>query len=93
MVSSLATFRNVPSAGARHALDTYVLVNRVAGVAAGLYRFVATRHAWLDPGADHVCLVLRPVLAEHGDADDWFRLADASAIEPGHEAEERQRPS
>ena len=56
-------------------------------------RFVATRHAWLDPGADHVCLVLRPVLAEHGDADDWFRLADASAIEPGHEAEERQRPS
>ncbi|HOD82661.1 MAG: Nitroreductase family protein [Planctomycetes bacterium ADurb.Bin126] len=44
MVSSLATFRNVPSAGARHALDTYLLVNRVEGVTAGLYRFIAARH-------------------------------------------------
>ena len=43
-VSRLATFRNVPSAGARHALDTYVLANCVAGLTAGLYRFVATRH-------------------------------------------------
>lgn len=40
-----ATLRNVPSAGARHAFETYLLVNRVEGLQAGLYRFVATRHA------------------------------------------------
>lgn len=35
------TVRNVPSAGARHAFETYLLVNRVDGLAAGLYRFLA----------------------------------------------------
>ena len=39
-----ATLRTVPSAGARHALETYLLVNRVEGVKPGLYRFLATRH-------------------------------------------------
>jgi len=39
-----ATLRTVPSAGARHAFETYLLVNRVEGVASGLYRFLATRH-------------------------------------------------
>jgi SagB-type dehydrogenase family enzyme len=42
-----ATLRTVPSAGARHAFETYLLVNRVSGLEAGLYRFVATRHALL----------------------------------------------
>jgi flavin reductase (DIM6/NTAB) family NADH-FMN oxidoreductase RutF len=58
-------------------------------------RFVGRRVAWLDPGTDHVCLVLRPEAAE----------VDAAALRPGvlwfggvsdvhaaHEAEERQRP-
>ena len=40
----LATFRTVPSAGARHAFETYVLVNRVEGLQPGLYRFLAIRH-------------------------------------------------
>jgi SagB-type dehydrogenase family enzyme len=39
-----ATFRTVPSAGARHALETYLLVNRVEGLAPGLYRFLAIGH-------------------------------------------------
>lgn len=39
------TFRTVPSAGARHAFETYLLLNRVEGVQPGLYRFLATRHA------------------------------------------------
>lgn len=39
-----ATIRTVPSAGARHPLETYVLANRVEGLKPGLYRFVATRH-------------------------------------------------
>lgn len=41
------TLRNVPSAGARHAFETYLLVNRVAGLQPGLYRYVAGEHALL----------------------------------------------
>ena len=37
----------MPSAGARHAFETYLLVNRVDGLEPGLYRFIATRHALL----------------------------------------------
>lgn len=55
-------------------------------------RFVGRRHAWLDPGADHTCLVLRPVSAERAGAGAvWLRLADATDIDAGHKAEERQR--
>lgn len=39
------TFRTVPSAGARHALDTYLLANRVEGLEPGLYRYMAVEHA------------------------------------------------
>jgi SagB-type dehydrogenase family enzyme len=38
------TQRTVPSAGARHCFETYVLVNRVEGLASGLYRFLAVEH-------------------------------------------------
>lgn len=37
-------FRTVPSAGARHAFETYLLVNRVAGVEPGLYRYSAVKN-------------------------------------------------
>lgn len=39
------TLRTVPSAGARHPFETYLLVNRVAGLEPGLYRYAAGRHA------------------------------------------------
>jgi len=39
-----ATFRNVPSAGARHALETYLLINNVRDVPAGIYKFLAIDH-------------------------------------------------
>ncbi|MHA1168555.1 MAG: SagB/ThcOx family dehydrogenase, partial [Candidatus Hodarchaeales archaeon] len=39
-----ATLRTVPSAGARHAFETYVLVNRVKDLQPGLYRFMAINH-------------------------------------------------
>lgn len=42
------TFRTVPSAGARHAFETYILANRVAGLPAGLYRYIALKHALLE---------------------------------------------
>ena len=39
--------RTVPSAGARHAFETYLLVHRVEGLKPGLYRFLALGHALL----------------------------------------------
>ena len=39
-----ATFRTVPSAGARHAFETYLLANDVEGLEPGLYRFLALTH-------------------------------------------------
>ncbi|WP_426574627.1 flavin reductase family protein [Aquihabitans sp. McL0605] len=55
-------------------------------------RFVGRRRAWLDPGADHICLVLAPVAADRSGTTGWLRLADAADIDAGHGAEERQRP-
>ena len=42
-----ATMRTVPSAGARHPFETYLLINQVEGLEPGLYRFAASRHALL----------------------------------------------
>lgn len=39
-----ATFRTVPSAGARHAFETFLLVNDVEGLVPGLYRYLALTH-------------------------------------------------
>ncbi|WAI00506.1 SagB/ThcOx family dehydrogenase [Methanogenium organophilum] len=58
------TFRTVPSAGARHAFETYVLVNNVEGVAPGLYRYLAIEHLLAEVSAEpgitnkifHACL-------------------------------------
>lgn len=38
------TFRNVPSAGARHPLETYVNVHRVTGIKPGLYYYHPIKH-------------------------------------------------
>ncbi len=40
-----STARTVPSAGARHAFETYVLANQVEGLQPGLYRYLAIEHA------------------------------------------------
>lgn len=39
-----ASLRTVPSGGARHPFETYVLVNRVEGLEAGLYRYLPLEH-------------------------------------------------
>ncbi len=44
VMPSAATFRTVPSAGARHAFETYLLINNVEGLQPGLYRFLALEH-------------------------------------------------
>jgi len=40
-----STFRTVPSAGARHAIDTYLCINRVEGLKPGIYRYLALEHS------------------------------------------------
>lgn len=45
VVDDRATFRMVPSAGARHAFDTYLLINRVDTLEPGLYAYDALAHA------------------------------------------------
>ncbi len=42
--SRQATLRNVPSAGARHPFETYLLVSRVEGLEPGLYHYLALDH-------------------------------------------------
>jgi flavin reductase (DIM6/NTAB) family NADH-FMN oxidoreductase RutF len=54
-------------------------------------RFVGRRRALLDAGSDHACLVLEPLEASVGErALLWF--GEVADLEPGHAAEERQRP-
>ncbi len=45
VIPGSATLRTVPSAGARHALETFLLINRVKGIEPGLYRYLALEHA------------------------------------------------
>ena len=47
VMGTRATLRTVPSAGARHAFETYLLVNNVDGLQEGLYRFLAIDHKLL----------------------------------------------
>jgi len=44
-VGDKLTLRTVPSAGARHAFETYLVINQVEGIASGLYRYLAMEHA------------------------------------------------
>ncbi len=46
--SAKYTLRTVPSAGARHAFETYLLINRVEGLKPGLYRYLALEHKLLE---------------------------------------------
>jgi len=59
-----ATFRNVPSAGGRHAFETYLLINRVSGLETGLYRYVAFSHRllFMDTGQDIANLLTKACL-------------------------------
>jgi len=51
-----STLRTVPSAGARHAFESFLLVNRVTGVEAGLYRFAASQHSLVRlPAPVNIC--------------------------------------
>lgn len=43
-VTADATYRTVPSAGSRHALETYLLINNVTGLEPGIYKYGAINH-------------------------------------------------
>ena len=45
IVPGKRTMRTVPSAGARHAFETYLLIHHVDGLKPGLYRYVASSHS------------------------------------------------
>lgn len=38
------TFRNVPSAGSRHAFETYLFIQNAEGLAPGIYHYLASAH-------------------------------------------------
>ncbi len=46
-----AALRTVPSAGARHPFETYLLVQRVEGLEPGLYKYLAVQHQLCHLGA------------------------------------------
>jgi SagB-type dehydrogenase family enzyme len=52
--NNYCTLRTVPSAGARHPLETYLAINRVDGLETGLYQYLSIDHA------------LAPVAVEEG---------------------------
>jgi SagB-type dehydrogenase family enzyme len=44
VVDEAVSYRSVPSAGARHPFETYLIVKGVAGLQPGLYRYLALEH-------------------------------------------------
>ena len=53
------TKRLVPSAGARHPFETYLLINRVESVDPGLYRYLALEHKLLPlHAAEDICQMI-----------------------------------
>ena len=47
MLDRRAAFRTVPSAGARHSLETYIAVMEVSGLEKGVYRYLPFEHQLL----------------------------------------------
>ncbi len=48
VLSRPSTLRTVPSAGARHAFETFLLINNVEGIKPGLYRYIALSHKLME---------------------------------------------
>lgn len=65
------TLRTVPSAGAGHSLETYLLVRRVEGLSSGVYRFLPIEHAVIKADAAMEALTA---------CFSTFRTAESSAV-------------
>ncbi|MFO8043655.1 MAG: SagB/ThcOx family dehydrogenase [Alkalispirochaeta sp.] len=73
-----ASFRTVPSGGARHPFETYLFCSRVAGVQPGLYRYLPFDHALCSYGPiEQMETVLDEALLQHhfGGAVDFVWAA------------------
>lgn len=71
-----ATLRTVPSAGARHPFETYLLINKVESLEPGLYRYLALEHGLLE-------ITLKPGIVEEvvaGCLDQGFVAASAATF-------------
>jgi hypothetical protein len=64
--NGLVTIRTVPSGGAMHPFETYLLINRVNGVVPGLYRYLALNHKLLKLVSEAVDLPSRINEAANG---------------------------
>ncbi|MFO7780420.1 MAG: SagB/ThcOx family dehydrogenase [Spirochaetia bacterium] len=61
-----ASFRTVPSGGARHPLETYLFCSRVDGIEPGLYRYLPFDHALCSRGPiERMDEVLEEALLKH----------------------------
>ena len=79
-----STSRSVPSAGARHALETLLLVNRVDGLKPGLYRYAAIDHALVPLKSDSELPALLRTACLHQD-----QIPDSAVTFFWHAAMER----
>ncbi|MFC2082052.1 SagB/ThcOx family dehydrogenase [Candidatus Bipolaricaulota bacterium] len=64
----LVTVRSVPSGGGMHPFETYISVHRVAGLAPGLYRYLAIEHKLVPLDADAAELPRQMTEAANGQA-------------------------
>jgi SagB-type dehydrogenase family enzyme len=66
MVSPAVVYRTVPSAGCRHALETYLAIFRVTGLDPGLYRYLPLDQALVEVGRrdDLEAAVVRAALGQ-----------------------------
>ena len=79
-----ATSRPVPSAGARHAFETYLLINRVGELTPGLYRYVALEHSLIEAdmtaktaaGIGSACRNSQPLCAASAVTFLWVAVAE-----------------
>jgi SagB-type dehydrogenase family enzyme len=51
-VTDKGLLRTVPSAGARHPFETYILVKNVSGIKPGIYRFIGSKHSLIEINLD-----------------------------------------
>jgi SagB-type dehydrogenase family enzyme len=79
-----ATLRPVPSAGARHAFETYLLINRVDGLVPALYRYIALEHSLIEvdsrpetaKGIAAACLTSRPLCTKSAVTFIWVAVTE-----------------
>ena len=75
VANAARAFRTVPSAGCRHPFETYILANRVEGLAPALYRYLPVEHK--------LCLVsAAPGLAQaiHAASEEQYVLESAATF-------------